>query len=62
MQGMLLSVSVPQGAAPKVPGLAMRFKARAATVFQFLMRCASSAITSSGAQASIRSASRASVS
>ena len=33
----------------------MRFSARAAMVFQFLMRCASSTITRSGAQAAIRS-------
>ncbi len=33
----------------------MRFKARAAIVFQFFTRWASSTITSSGAQAAIRS-------
>src|SRR5262249_2311702 len=33
----------------------MRFKARAAMVFQFFTRCASSTITTSGAQAAIRS-------
>ena len=33
----------------------MRLSARAAIVFQFLMRCASSTITNSGAHAAIRS-------